>query len=134
MNVDILGEWCQKENPFTIFQKPKLKQLRQKLKKINELLTHISTNNPTELNELIYTGEKLICSKIGVLRKNTDRNSKPRWETRLETQIRNLRQLAKVLRQMNNARIYRDKKKKNTIRTNDTTQGNKSEGSAKEED
>ena len=31
--------------------------------KINELLTHITTNYITELNELIYSGAKLVCEK-----------------------------------------------------------------------
>ena len=33
----------------------------------------MSTNNITELNELIYAGAKLVCEKIGVLRKNMNR-------------------------------------------------------------
>ena len=39
------------------------KQSRQKLKKIKELLIHISTNNITELNELFYAGMKLFYKK-----------------------------------------------------------------------
>ena len=31
---------------------------------MNELLTHISTNNIIELNELIYARAKLVCDKI----------------------------------------------------------------------
>ena len=34
--------------------------------KINQVLPSISTNNITELNELIYTGAKLVCEKIGI--------------------------------------------------------------------
>ena len=35
--------------------------------KINQELTHIPTKkNITELNELIYTGAKLVCEKIAV--------------------------------------------------------------------
>ena len=34
--------------------------------KINQVLPYISTNNITELNELIYTGVKLVCEKIGI--------------------------------------------------------------------
>ena len=30
-----------------------------------QILTHISTNNATELNELIYAGAKLVYEKIG---------------------------------------------------------------------
>ena len=34
--------------------------------KVNQVLTYISTNNKTELNELIYAGAKLVCVKIGI--------------------------------------------------------------------
>ena len=34
--------------------------------KVNQVLTYISTNNITELNELIYAGSKLVCEKIGI--------------------------------------------------------------------
>ena len=90
-----------------------------KKKKI-ELLTHISTNDITKLNEIIHAGVKLFSTKIGVPWKNTNRNSKPRWKIRLEAQIRNLLQQAKTLRQTKNA-------KSSTIKTNNTTRENKSE-------
>ena len=51
---------------------------------VNDLLTNIPTNSITELNDLIYVGAKLICEKIGVPLKTTDRKSKPGWELRLE--------------------------------------------------
>ena len=59
------------------------------------------TKRITELNELIDTGAKLICEKIGVPLKNTEK-SKPGWEIRLETQIRNLRQQGKRKKQRQN--------------------------------
>ena len=37
--------------------------VKRKLKKINNLLRRISTNNIKELNELIYAGTKLVCEK-----------------------------------------------------------------------
>ena len=43
----------------------------------------------TELNELIYAGAKLVCEKIGIPSKSTKKKSKPGWEIRLETQIKN---------------------------------------------
>ena len=67
------------------------KQSRQKLKKIHDLFTPISTNNITESNELIYAETKLVSDKIGVPLKNMNRNSKPGWEILLERRIRNLR-------------------------------------------
>ena len=39
--------------------------------KVNQVLTCISTNNKTELNELIYAGTKLVCKKIGIPSKIT---------------------------------------------------------------
>ena len=51
----------------------------------NKLNTYISTKNITELNELIYVGAKLVCEKIGVPLKSTNKKSKPRWEIQLET-------------------------------------------------
>ena len=42
------------------------KAIKLETEKIYELLTYISTNNITELNELIYAGEKLVREKIDV--------------------------------------------------------------------
>ena len=53
--------------------------VRQKLKKIKKLSTHISTKMIMELNELIYGGGKLFCDKIGEPLEN-NRNSKPGWK------------------------------------------------------
>ena len=55
-------------------------------------------NNITELDVSIYAGVKLVFVKTGVSLKNMNRNSKPRWKIRLETQIRNLCQQAKMVR------------------------------------
>ena len=38
--------------------------------KENQILTCISTNNITGLNELIYAGAKLLCEKIGIPQKS----------------------------------------------------------------
>ena len=43
---------------------------------INQLLTYISTNNITELNELIYAGAKLLCKKIGIALKKHEEKIK----------------------------------------------------------
>ena len=55
--------------------------------KVNQVLTCISTNNISELNELIYAGAKLVCDKIGIPSKIT-KDSKPGLEFRQETQIK----------------------------------------------
>ena len=79
--------------------------------KVNQVRTYISTNNITELNELIYAGAKLVCEKIGIPSKNTKKKSKPGWEFRLETQIKNLRKQQKVIKQKKNAEIGTGKKR-----------------------
>ena len=55
--------------------------------KVNQVLIYISTNNITELNELIYAGAKLVCDKTGIHSKSTKEKSKLGREFRLETQI-----------------------------------------------
>ena len=60
--------------PFLSYQNRKT--VKVETEKINELLTHISTNNIKELNELIYARAKLVCEKIGVLLKNFSNHSK----------------------------------------------------------
>ena len=62
--------------------------LKIETNKINQTLPYITTNDITELNELIYAGAKLVCEKIGVPSKSTKKQSKPGWEIRLETQIK----------------------------------------------
>ena len=75
------------------------KTLKIERNRINQMLLYISTNNVSELNDLIYTGAKLVCEKIGVPSKNTKKQSKPGWEVQLETQIKNLRKHAKMVKQ-----------------------------------
>ena len=74
----------------------------------------ISTNNITELNELIYAGVKLVCEKIGIPSKITKEKSKPGWEFRLETQIKKKRKQLKVIKQKENAGINRNRKESTT--------------------
>ena len=69
-------------------------------------------NNIKELHELIYAGAILIFEKISVPPKNMNRNSKPWWEIRLETQIRNPGQPAKMSRQRKNVGICGGKREK----------------------
>ena len=66
-------------------------------------------------------------SKIGILSKSPKKKkSKSGWEIRQETQIKNLRKQAKMIKQRKDAGIRRDKKKKkkgkvNTRKNNNTT-------------
>ena len=62
--------------------------VRVETNKVNQLLTYISTNNITELNELIHAGAILVREKIGIPSKSTKEKSKPRWGFRQETQIK----------------------------------------------
>ena len=55
------------------------KTLKIKTNKINHILPYITTNNITELNELIYAGAKLVCENIGIPPKSTKKQSKPGW-------------------------------------------------------
>ena len=66
------------------------RSVKSETKKVNDLWTNTPTSNLTELNDLIYAGAKVVCEKIG-------RKSKPKWELRLEPQIKKPRQ-AKILK------------------------------------
>ena len=61
---------------------------------------------PIELRSLIYVGAKLVCEKVGLPMKNKNKMTKPRWEIKLKTQIRNLRQRTKMIRLKNNMRCW----------------------------
>ena len=50
--------------------------LKTETNKINQILPYISTNDITELNELIYAGETLVCEKIGIPSKRTKKQSR----------------------------------------------------------
>ena len=52
------------------------KKVKVETKKVNKSLKHIPTDNITEINELIYAGEKLVRNKIGIPQKNLNRNAK----------------------------------------------------------
>ena len=73
--------------------------LKAETNKINQILPYISTNNITELNELIYARAKLVWEKIGIPSISAKKQLKPGWESRLETQIKNLRKQAKMVKQ-----------------------------------
>ena len=64
--------------------------LKTETNRINQMLPYISTNNISELNDLIYTGAKLVCEKIAVPSKSMKKQSKPGLEIRQETQIKKI--------------------------------------------
>ena len=94
--------------------------LKTETNKINQILPYLSTNSIIELNELIYTGAKLVCEKIGIPPISTKKQSKPGWKIRLETQIKNLRKQAKMVKQKDLG-IY-GKRMEKTTRENITIQ------------
>ena len=78
------------------------------------MLSFISTNNITELNELIYAGAKLVCEKIGIPTKITKKKSKPGLKNRHETLKINLRKQVKMIKQKKDAPICKNQKEKAT--------------------
>ena len=60
------------------------KKVEVETEKVYKLLPNIQTDNISELNELIYSGAKLVCDNIGIHLRNSNRNIKPRWEIRPE--------------------------------------------------
>ena len=78
-------------------RKIKWKTLKIETNKINHILPYILTNNINEINEPIYAGAKLVCEKIEIPSNSTKKQSKPGWEIRLETQIKNLRKQARMI-------------------------------------
>ena len=77
-----------------------LEKLKVETEKVNKVLQYIPTDNITELSELIYTGVKLVCNKIGILLRNPNRNTNPGWKINLEGQIKKLWERAKLLRKV----------------------------------
>ena len=79
--------------------------LKIETNKINQILPYISTNNITELNELIYAGAKLVCEKIRVPSKSTKKQSKPGWENRQETKNKIQKEYLRRTRKLHVAKL-----------------------------
>ena len=79
---------------------------------MNKILTYISTNYITELNELIHAGAKLLCEKIGIPLKSTKEKTKLGCGFRLETQEKNLRKHTKIIKQKKDERKRKDNRRK----------------------
>ena len=75
------------------------RSVKRETNKINQVLPYISTNNITELNELIYARAKFVCEKSGIPSKSMKKESNPGLEIRLETPIKNIRKQAKMIKQ-----------------------------------
>ena len=73
-------------------------------------------NNITNLYELLHVGAKVVRENLGNPIKTRKQNSNPGWEIRIETQIRNLRQEASIIKQKKNSGTGWDEKRKSPIR------------------
>ena len=74
------------ENHIAFSQESKLEE-SQIRKQESERLIDKYPNKQHHRIDLIYVGAKLVCGKIAVPLKTTDRMSKPGWELRLESQL-----------------------------------------------
>ena len=95
------------------------------------MLLYISTNDISELNDLIYAGAN--CEKVGVPSKSTKKQSKPGWGVRLAMQIKKstiCKIRPKMIKQTKDAGICRNKKEKATQKNNSTTWENEPECSS----
>ena len=64
-----------------------------------------------ELNGPIYAGAKLVCHKIGIAKRKSNKNINLKCKIRLEGRIKKLQQQVKVRRKEKHAKIYRDEKR-----------------------
>ena len=92
--------------------------LKTETNRINQTLPYISTNNITELNELIYAGVKLECEKIGIPSKSTKKpGGKFDWKRRLKKSTKTgLNRKTKISWNM-----WEQNGKDNTRKNNNTT-------------
>ena len=86
--------------------------VKTETKKVNQVLPYISTNNITELNELISARAKLVCEKIGI----HEEKFKTRMGNSTGNANRNLRKQVKMIKQRKDTGTCRDKKEKATQR------------------
>ena len=61
-----------KKDNLSITKKHRMENIETE--NINQVQTSIPTKNITELNKLIYAGAKLVCAKIRVPLKSTQKN------------------------------------------------------------
>ena len=121
------------KNTLPSLRNTEWRTVKTEMNKINQVRPKISTNNITELNELIYAGAKLVCKKIGISSESTKKESKPGWEIRLETQIKKSTKTDQNDKTKERCwNMLEQKGKGNTRKNNSTTWGNKPESIGKE--
>ena len=74
------------------------KKVKVETVKVNKLLPNIPVYNISKSNKLIYTRTRLVYDMTGVPSRNSNRNTKPGWEIRLEALVKRLQQKVKMLR------------------------------------
>ena len=79
---------------------------------VNTCFKSYSTDNITELNDLIYPEAKLICNKFGITTNNTNIKKEPEWKNMLKEQIEGLLKQKELLRKEK----YKNKDRKNNYR------------------
>ena len=73
------------KKPTTLrsLRKEDWKEVMVETKKANKLLINIPSGNIIELNKLIYAEAKLVCQKIGISLKNSNKNLKINLDAKL---------------------------------------------------
>ena len=92
MNVKNLKGIMSERDKITFVKYPKLDSYMAETEKKNNnrIINTYLSEKITELNEQTYAGSKLVCRKIDVPLKITNKILQPGWEFRLEIQKRNL--------------------------------------------
>ena len=67
------------KTPLPLLRIIEWRTVKTETNKINQVFPYTSTNNITELNQLIYFWAKLVCEKIRIPSKSTKKKSKPGW-------------------------------------------------------
>ena len=97
-----------------IIKKLRMENSKEVNGKNESVLTYISPNNITELNELMYAGAKFVCEKLGIPLKSTKKKSIPGWEIGLGTQIKSTKIGRNDKTNERRWNMYRQKGKGNT--------------------
>ena len=96
MNMEIIKRIMSEKKVIIPFPRNQRWKTVKAEKKKEQIIKKYLNQQHHRLNEQIYAWAKLVWDKIGVLLENANRNSKPGWEIKLETQIINLRQQTKM--------------------------------------
>ena len=76
---------------YLTFKKVDQRKLRDVTKKVNAVIRHIETGNVTETNKLAMAAALWVAKEAGVKKGKRGEKKEPRWKTRIESGITNLR-------------------------------------------